>query len=131
MPREDNHKMSASPIARSLCSTNAHPIPSKKVLINDPNQMPDVYSSTPNGTLYSTTPGGKFILTLNLYIFYHLFQWNSLRLQDIDCTPISFISLVNLFWLTLIVKKIKMSEKWLTFSIVEIFSQFIKLTEKP
>lgn len=52
--------MSASPIARSLCSTNSHPIPSKKVLINDPNQMPDVYSSTPNGTCYSTTPGGKF-----------------------------------------------------------------------
>lgn len=53
--------MSASPIARQLCSTQAQSIPSKKVLIHDPNQLPDVYSSTPNGTLYSTTPGGKLI----------------------------------------------------------------------
>lgn len=51
--------MSASPIARQLCSTQAQSIPSKKVLIHDPNQLPDVYSSTPGGTLYSTTPGGK------------------------------------------------------------------------
>lgn len=51
--------MSASPIARQVCSSHAQAIPSKKVLINDPNQMPDVYSSTPGGTLYSTTPGGK------------------------------------------------------------------------
>lgn len=57
--------MSASPIARSLCSTNAQSIPSKKVLINDPNQLPDVYSSTPGGTMYSTTPGGK----LSLFIY--------------------------------------------------------------
>lgn len=53
--------MSASPIARQLAShSQAQSIPSKKVLIHDPNQMPDVYSSTPNGTLYSTTPGGKY-----------------------------------------------------------------------
>lgn len=50
--------MSASPIARQLCASHAQSIPSKKVLINDANQLPDVYSSTPNGTLYSTTPGG-------------------------------------------------------------------------
>jgi translation initiation factor 4E binding protein 2 len=54
--------MSASPIARSSFSTNAQSIPSKKVMISDPNQMPDVYSSTPNGTLYSTTPGGTRII---------------------------------------------------------------------
>lgn len=53
--------MSASPIARQACS-HAQAIPSRKVLVTDPNQMPDVYSSTPNGTLYSTTPGGTRII---------------------------------------------------------------------
>lgn len=52
--------MSASPIARQACS-HAQLIPSmRKVLINDPSQMPDVYSSTPNGTIYGTTPGGNY-----------------------------------------------------------------------
>lgn len=51
--------MSASPIARQACS-HAQLIPAmRKVLISEPSQMPDVYSSTPNGTLYSTTPGGN------------------------------------------------------------------------
>lgn len=51
--------MSASPIARQSFY-HAQLIPSmRKVLISEPSQMPDVYSSTPNGTLYSTTPGGK------------------------------------------------------------------------
>lgn len=50
--------MSASPIARQVCASHAQSIPSKKVLIHDPNQLPDVYSSTPGGSLYSTTPGG-------------------------------------------------------------------------
>jgi len=54
--------MSASPIARQACS-HAQLIPSmRKVLISDPSQMPDVYSSTPNGTLYGTTPGGTKIV---------------------------------------------------------------------
>lgn len=64
--------MSASPIARQLCASHAQSIPSKKVLISDPNQMPDVYSSTPGGTLYSTTPGGRFF-PLFLH-FLHLFH---------------------------------------------------------
>jgi len=34
----------------------------RKILISEPSQMPDVYSSTPNGTLYSTTPGGTKIV---------------------------------------------------------------------
>lgn len=33
-------------------------IPFKRVLLNDPSQLPIDYSSTPGGTLYSTTPGG-------------------------------------------------------------------------
>lgn len=64
--------MSASPIARQLCASHAQSIPSKKVLITDPNQMPDVYSSTPGGTLFSTTPGGEFFLTTIFIIFLHL-----------------------------------------------------------
>jgi hypothetical protein len=51
--------MSASPVARQAHS-HAQLIPAmRKVLISDASQMPDVYSSTPNGTIYSTTPGGK------------------------------------------------------------------------
>lgn len=58
--------MSASPIARQACS-HAQAIPSRKVLITDPAQMPEVYSSTPGGTLFSTTPGGKTHLLRNLF----------------------------------------------------------------
>ncbi|CRK93673.1 CLUMA_CG007202, isoform A [Clunio marinus] len=54
--------MSASPIARQA-HTHAQMIPSmRRVLISDPSQMPDVYSSTPNGTIYGTTPGGTKIV---------------------------------------------------------------------
>lgn len=52
--------MSASPIARQVCS-QTQAIPSKRVLIHDAADMPDIYSSTPGGTLYSTTPGGKYL----------------------------------------------------------------------
>lgn len=37
-------------------------IPTKRMIITDINQLPSDYSSTPGGTLYSTTPGGKFLL---------------------------------------------------------------------
>lgn len=50
--------MSASPVARQACS-HAQAIPSKRVLVTDASQLPEVYSSTPGGTLFSTTPGGK------------------------------------------------------------------------
>lgn len=61
--------MSASPIARQSFS-HSQVIPTKKVTINDANQLPDVYSSTPNGTLFSTTPGGKLTPNANLnFIF--------------------------------------------------------------
>lgn len=62
--------MSASPIARQVCSSHAQSIPSKKVLINDSNPLPDVYSSTPGGTLYSTTPGGKHLFKIKLFFFF-------------------------------------------------------------
>ncbi|KAK9303233.1 hypothetical protein QLX08_005007 [Tetragonisca angustula] len=52
--------MSASPIARQ--TTQSQNIPSKRVVINDPSQLPIDYSSTPGGTLFSTTPGGTRIV---------------------------------------------------------------------
>ncbi|XP_051870810.1 eukaryotic translation initiation factor 4E-binding protein 3-like [Pristis pectinata] len=47
-------------------STNCHqskscPIPTK-VLLKDLSQLPDLYCSTPGGTLFSTTPGGTRIV---------------------------------------------------------------------
>jgi len=53
--------MSASPIARQVTQTQGQAIP-KRVLINDPSQLPHDYSSTPGGTLFSTTPGGTRII---------------------------------------------------------------------
>lgn len=50
-------KMSASPIARQATQPQGQAIP-RRILINDASQLPHDYSSTPNGTLYSTTPGG-------------------------------------------------------------------------
>lgn len=50
--------MSASPIARQ--ATQSQTIPTKQILYSDPSQLPIDYSSTPGGTLYSTTPGGKW-----------------------------------------------------------------------
>ena len=37
-------------------------IPTRRVLINDPSQLPSDYGTTPGGTLFSTTPGGMPIL---------------------------------------------------------------------
>ena len=70
--------MSASPIARQACS-HAQLIPAmRKVLISDPSQMPDIYSSTPNGTLYGTTPGGKKKKALKKKSVFNFFvpRWN-------------------------------------------------------
>ena len=62
--------MSASPIARQA-NSHAQLIPSmRRVMITEPSQMPDVYSSTPNGTIYSTTPGGK-----NCFEYFPLPRW--------------------------------------------------------
>lgn len=38
-------------------------IPSRRIILNDASQLPHDYSSTPGGTLYSTTPGGKCVLS--------------------------------------------------------------------
>ncbi|XP_076237046.1 eukaryotic translation initiation factor 4E binding protein thor isoform X2 [Calliopsis andreniformis] len=52
--------MSASPIAKQ--ATQSQNIPAKKIMINDPSQLPTDYCSTPGGTLFSTTPGGTRIV---------------------------------------------------------------------
>ncbi|KAG7259649.1 hypothetical protein CRUP_029213 [Coryphaenoides rupestris] len=38
------------------------PIPTKILTLNDWSQLPDCYSQTPGGTLFSTTPGGTRII---------------------------------------------------------------------
>lgn len=42
--------------------TDFRDIPSKRILINDASQLPIDYSSTPGGTIFSTTPGGTRII---------------------------------------------------------------------
>lgn len=60
--------MSSSSMARQAVESKAIPI--KRVLINDLNDLPSHYSSTPGGTLFSTTPGGKKIDIL-IHHFYN------------------------------------------------------------
>ncbi len=38
----------------------ARDIPTRRVVLNDASQLPNDYSQTPGGTLFSTTPGGKY-----------------------------------------------------------------------
>ena len=54
--------MSASPVARAAVShtqTTAQAIP-RRIAINSPSELPNDYSTTPGGTLFSTTPGGEY-----------------------------------------------------------------------
>eukprot|EP00918_Siedleckia_nematoides_P023069 GHVU01049685.1.p1 GENE.GHVU01049685.1~~GHVU01049685.1.p1 ORF type:complete len:114 (-),score=8.48 GHVU01049685.1:4107-4448(-) len=41
---------------------SSRPIPTRRVILNDPSQLPTDYSQTPGGTLFSTTPGGTRII---------------------------------------------------------------------
>jgi len=52
--------MSASPVARQ--ATQCQLIPSRRVVITNDSSLPADYSSTPGGTLFSTTPGGTRIV---------------------------------------------------------------------
>jgi len=46
--------------------SNSEGIPIRRLVINDPKEMPLHYGETPGGSIYSTTPGGKiFTLYLN------------------------------------------------------------------
>ena len=40
-------------------SSDTRTIPTRRVVVNDPAQLPQSYSTTPGGTLFSTTPGGR------------------------------------------------------------------------
>ena len=42
------------------CGPKATSIPIRRVVLNDASQLPNEYSQTPGGTLFSTTPGGRF-----------------------------------------------------------------------
>jgi len=37
-------------------------IPTRRLVIHNEDDMPDVYSSTPGGTIFGTTPGGTKII---------------------------------------------------------------------
>jgi hypothetical protein len=39
--------------------SNSEGIPIRRLVINDPKEMPLHYGETPGGSIYSTTPGGK------------------------------------------------------------------------
>jgi len=41
---------------------NGREIPTRRIVVNDLSQLPYDYSSTPGGTLFSTTPGGTRIV---------------------------------------------------------------------
>lgn len=40
-------------------STKGVDIPTKKVVVNHPSELPEDYGTTPGGTIFSTTPGGE------------------------------------------------------------------------
>ncbi|KAK8770078.1 eukaryotic translation initiation factor 4E binding protein thor [Amblyomma americanum] len=42
--------------------SSSRSIPTRRVIINDASQLPHDYSSTPGGTIFSTTPGGSRII---------------------------------------------------------------------
>lgn len=42
--------------------TTSRSIPTRRIVINDASQLPHDYSSTPGGTIFSTTPGGSRII---------------------------------------------------------------------
>lgn len=48
------------PAETDVLSTESRAIPSRRIIVNDPGQMPIDYSTTPGGTIFSTTPGGEF-----------------------------------------------------------------------
>jgi len=56
-----NTIMSASPMARQAATLHAG-IPTRRVVINNENEMPTEYGTTPGGTIFGTTPGGTRII---------------------------------------------------------------------
>ncbi|XP_070545504.1 eukaryotic translation initiation factor 4E-binding protein 1-like isoform X1 [Ptychodera flava] len=48
--------------AAQVQPTMSREIPARRVILSDPSQIPSDYSSTPGGTIFSTTPGGTRII---------------------------------------------------------------------
>lgn len=48
-----------------MATSQTQTIPIRRVLLTDDSQLPSHYSSTPGGTLYSTTPNGESFLFLS------------------------------------------------------------------
>jgi len=53
--------MSAAPSLQSQVKTSQD-IPVRRVVVNDPKDLPLEYGTTPGGTMFSTTPGGTRIV---------------------------------------------------------------------
>lgn len=47
------------PAETDVLSSESRAIPSRRIIVNDPGQLPIDYSTTPGGTIFSTTPGGE------------------------------------------------------------------------
>jgi len=70
--------MSASPVARQVVSS-AIPV-SRRVVVNHEHELPNDLSSTPGGSLFSTTPGGT-------RVYYDRSTMLSLRSSPLARTP--------------------------------------------
>lgn len=70
--------MSASPVARQAVS-QAIPV-TRRVLVNHESELPNDLSSTPGGSLFSTTPGGT-------RVYYDRNFMLSMRLSALARTP--------------------------------------------
>ena len=51
----------------SVLPSESRAIPSRRVVLNDPGQLPIDCSTTPGGTIFSTTPGGMLRIILAHY----------------------------------------------------------------
>lgn len=43
-------------------SSESRTIPERRVIVKDPTELPNTYSQTPGGTIFSTTPGGEILI---------------------------------------------------------------------
>lgn len=72
---------SAAPEAASMSSgkneVKSCPIPTRVLTLKDWSQLPDCYSQTPGGTLFSTTPGGN---DGNNYLFVEMSLWSRVKM---------------------------------------------------
>lgn len=58
-----SNRNTAKKMSSQQCKlTNSCDIPNRRIVINDEAQLPVDYSSTPGGTIFSTTPGGTRIV---------------------------------------------------------------------